>query len=1015
MNRRQFLGGSLAGAGLLLLPRSTHPRVARRPVPPGAPRTPAVRDARPLDARQPNRVATETPVDPITPGAPTTRPAGYLLDTPVYGGELQYFRMTPSTIPSRLELCQEAAYSVIQTYVPWNVHEFVPGHFDFTGKTHPILPNDHHLDPFQFTDPIGGIESGRRGTLGIDCNTDLQGFLTMCKDAGFKVILRPGPFISDEWNNGGIPPWFLETAPPDTFMYGPVGGPLTPGAPFASPPATAAALGGMSLFYFVGPSYASPYYLAAVKSWLAAFAQFVRPWLATAGGPVVAVQVDDETCYYYNFGPFEVDYNPAMLARFHQATGMDAPLEWPDPLDGVAGLRPAFAWQRFKGQQIGAYLATLRDDLQAAGVDVPITHEIELSLAPPADVAADATAVLLNPELYPGANGPEAMPLIELTANAIRAAQRNRLNVWSAETQSGQVLLYTLLLGEGIIGSLQFTYATGVPDDAVASSGLLGQALRTAGPLLTDSTRRADVAIVWDNDLTRAPYGSQRWGFRTDVRAVIERHVPALATLLLRSGYAFDLLDTTAAAPEDYLGYPTIFLAASDIVPRPAQEALVAYVRNGGRLVCWAAPPTLDAYLEPCTVLADACFSERTATFYPEDTQSIELLGERVSTYLGVQTFTLSSQARAIAWRDREPCGYERRYGSGTAVLLGSWLAADSVPERAGEVLEQQPLPTAPALPATADDRRTQAERQTSAKKQVAADHQTGELTPAERQSATDDQTLAAARALAKRHFGVSLAEALPTVLPGGPAQTLIIYDYTNQRRGGEYIAGGAIAYWNGEHVVGLAELNTALTEAPIQILPYRPADTSHVRAAQALAGVHPQVGVTDLRIQARVLDAAEPAVATVVANNRFADDVDVVLTTTVGGRPVRLPTVGSYRIPAKTGVVLPVGYPLGHEVTVVQATAQLLSAETSPGSVVLRVWTPSPGEVVLHLPAHPETISVNGRAVALPTTKSPPAIARDHPGSARAAQDEPQTASIVDGSLVLDVAAGVSAIAIRW
>ncbi|MHB1488172.1 MAG: beta-galactosidase [Acidimicrobiales bacterium] len=852
------------------------------------------------------------------------------LTSAVYGGELQYFRMTPSTIPSRLGMCRQAAYSVIQTYVPWNVHEYHPGRIDFTGQTHPVLLNDHHLDPTDLGDPVGGLESGRQGTLGIDCNTDLEGFLTMCKDAGFKVILRPGPFISDEWRNGGFPDWFLESASPEMFEYGPDGTPLTPGLPWSAPPETATGLGGMSFFYFPSPSYASPEYLAGVKRWLVAFADFVRPWLVTNGGPVVAVQVDDETCYYYHFGPFEVDYNPAVLARYRQETGEDPPRAWPLPVEGVESLRPAFTWQRFKGQQIATYFGALASYLSSGGVDVPITHEIELSLAPPADVAADAGAVLVNPELYPGANGPEVMPLVELTANSVRAAQRNRLNVWSAETQSGQVLLYTLLLGEGIIGSLQFTYATGVPDGAVTATGRLGRALRHAGALVTESTRRADVAIVWDNDLTRAPYESQRWGFTTDVRAVIERHVPALATLLVRSGFAFDLLDTTAAQAEDYLGYPTIFLAAADILARAAQDSLVAYVKAGGRLVCWAAPPHLDENLDPYTALADACFPERRATFYPADTQQIELLGQAVTTWLGVQTFELSSSASVVATRQGVACGYQRPLGRGQAVLLGTWLAADSVPGRAGAIIDEEPVPATAGLPA----------------------------------ALAEAAVVAQARRLAASRLGPAAAAMVPAALPGGQAEQLLVYAYTNQRRGGEYISGGALAYWNGEHVVGLVEVNSALTATPVQLLPYRPPGPAHVAGAQALAGVTPQVVVSDLRVQARILDAPGAATATVVANNRWGSDVAVVLTTTVDGMEVRLPSTGHYTLPAETGVLLPIGYPVGSEVIVTQATVQLTGAAASGDSATVEVWAPSVGEVVVRLPSALTAATLDGEPV---------------------------------------------------
>ena len=60
-------------------------------------------------------------------GAVTLGPANRLVALPsaVFGGELQYFRMSPSAIPARLALCREAAFTVVQTYVPWNVHELI--------------------------------------------------------------------------------------------------------------------------------------------------------------------------------------------------------------------------------------------------------------------------------------------------------------------------------------------------------------------------------------------------------------------------------------------------------------------------------------------------------------------------------------------------------------------------------------------------------------------------------------------------------------------------------------------------------------------------------------------------------------------------------------------------------------------------------------------------------------------------------------------------------------------------
>lgn len=836
--------------------------------------------------------------------------AGQLgLGSAVFGGELQYFRMTPAAVGHRLALCQQAAYSVIQAYVPWNVHEHRRGRLDFRGRSAPVIVSDH-ADEYQIETPDREVQDGGLKSR-VVANTDLTGFLTECKQRGFAVILRPGPFISDEWRNGGLPDWLLDEGLPSMYQYGPDGTPLTPGAPFGSP--VGAPTGGGPLFYFPSPSYASHYYLTAAGRWLTSFAAFVRPWLATNGGPVVAVQVDDETCYFYRFGAFECDYNPAMLHRWRQAhPSTDAPRRWPAQGTGVAALRPALAWQSFKAQQAAGYLRTLRRDLRAAKVDVPITHETELSLTPSGDMTDYSRQVVLTPEFYAGGSSAKTLPANELTAQAVRAAARNRTTPWATEMDNSDIGLYDLLIGEGIIGGLQFTYTQGVPDEGIAELGRLGRTLRTAGTTLAEGRRHGDVAIVWDNHLAAYPYDTLQRGFTTDVRRTIDHHLPALAALLTQAGYAFDLLDVHAAEPADYDDYPTVFLVASDVLPLSAQRALVRYVRRGGRLVCWPTVPSYDADLTPCHVLRDACFPDPPAEVLTADAHSVRLFGRAVKLWRGVRTYRLSAGSEPVAFVDQSVCGYRRRVGRGEAVLIGGLLAADSVVGREGEILDEEPLP------------RTGAAR------------------------------AAAARALAERVFGrygAGLAEMLPAALPDD-AKSVIAYQYSNERRGGDVISGGALATWDGSRITGLAELNTAET-APTLVsrFPDHPIGRAHVTAIRRLAAVRPQVAVSDDRVQARVVRARGGRAATVTAVNRADAGADVVLHVDLRGRNVRLPASGTLHLPAGTGILLPIDYRLERGVRVRQASCQLVEAHHAKDEVRLDVWSPAGGEVLLDLP----------------------------------------------------------------
>jgi beta-galactosidase len=850
------------------------------------------------------------------------------------GGELQYFRSDPAHLRRRLARCAEAGYTTIQSYVAWNVHESTRGRIDFTGHTHPVIVNDH-ADQYQIETPDDQSSHGGAQSEVI-ANTDLEGYLRMLAGHGFRVLLRPGPFISDEWRNGGLPDWLLEEGYPDMYIRGPEGTPLTPGAPFDTPPGSIL-LGGGPLYYFPSPSYASELYLTEARRWLTAFAHFVRPWLRTNGGPVVGIQVDDECCFFYRFGPFECDYHPAMLARYRDQTGQPAPVGFPPVGGSPAALRPAFAWQRFKAEQVGRYLGGLAGDLRAAGIRVPIYHEHELQLSPPAGFSQIAGALdALDPEFYNGDSGPWSIPLNELDAGAVRAAQRHRPGLIGVEMQNSDLLLYTILIGEGLAGGLQFTYTDGVPESGFGDIARLGRTIRAAGERLVDTERRVDTAIVWCPDQLYAPYDSQRWGFDRDVRGVIERDIPALATLLIRAGLAFDLLDTGVARAEDYRAYSSVWLVAGDVLPRSAQENLVAYVEAGGRLICWPGPPSLDENLRPCSVLADALFAERRGPFHAVDDQQVEVLGRPVRVFRGVQTFLPSRAAEAFAFRAGRPCGYRRRRGRGAAWLLGTWPAADSVPGRAANVFALQQL--------------------------------SGSSSP----SSTADQ----ARKLALRHLGRAAAAAVgPTIRRDGSGrpQFLVVYDYPNERRGGEMLTGGTVAYWDGHDIVPVVELNSATQPvsqgtvpegAGVRIPPYRPLTPAHLDLARRLHGRPPVVCSSDSRAQTRLLASPGDGAATLAVLNRFPQDLDTVLQARVNGRRVRLPSVGKLRLPAGSNLLLPVDYELAPGVAIRQSTGQLLGHAAGRRRLELELYSAAGGEVILSLPGRVLGASIGGRAV---------------------------------------------------
>lgn len=102
----------------------------------------------------------------------------------------------------------------------------------------------------------------RPGEFHFDDMLDLVRYIETAADAGLKVIVRPGPYICSEWDFGGLPSWLLK----DPEMQ----------VRCAYPP-----------------------YLTAVDRYFDALLPLLEPLQSTRGGPIIAMQVENE---YGSFG-----------------------------------------------------------------------------------------------------------------------------------------------------------------------------------------------------------------------------------------------------------------------------------------------------------------------------------------------------------------------------------------------------------------------------------------------------------------------------------------------------------------------------------------------------------------------------------------------------------------------------------------------------------------------------------------------------------------------------------------
>jgi beta-galactosidase len=203
----------------------------------------------------------------------------------ILSGALHYFRVHPELWADRIHKARLMGLNTIETYVAWNAHEPRSGDFDFSG----------------------GLDLGR--------------FLDLVAAEGMHAIVRPGPYICAEWDNGGLPAWL-----------------------FADPS--------------VGIRRDEPIFLGAVERFFGQLAPILGPRQIDRGGPIILVQVENE------YGAYGRD--KAYLQKIADLTrgmGVTVPLTTVDqPVDDMLshGSLPGVHLTGSFGSRIPERLDTLR-------------------------------------------------------------------------------------------------------------------------------------------------------------------------------------------------------------------------------------------------------------------------------------------------------------------------------------------------------------------------------------------------------------------------------------------------------------------------------------------------------------------------------------------------------------------------------------------------------------------------------------------------------------------------------
>ena len=171
------------------------------------------------------------------------------------------------------------------------------GHFVLDGKPLQIIsgelhyeriPREYWRDRLQKARAMGlntvstyvfwNVHEPKPGVYDFSGSLDVAAFIRTAQEEGLYVILRPGPYACAEWDLGGLPAWLL--ADPDIVLRS-----------------------------------GDEKFLAPAERWLQRLGRELAPLQITHGGPIIAVQVENE---YGSFGDDHA-YMKRILAALRNA------------------------------------------------------------------------------------------------------------------------------------------------------------------------------------------------------------------------------------------------------------------------------------------------------------------------------------------------------------------------------------------------------------------------------------------------------------------------------------------------------------------------------------------------------------------------------------------------------------------------------------------------------------------------------------------------------------------------
>lgn len=517
--------------------------------------------------------------------------------------EMHYFRVPKRYWSICFERIKRAGFRIISTQIPWNVHETQDGRFDFVGVDDP--------------------------------SRDLTVFLELAREFGFKVVIRPGPWLMAEWQDHGLPRYLFKHT--DILAQDALG-----------QPKQATALAGEAPGHV--PSYLHPVYISAVKRYFQALAEVIRNYVYPRG-PIFIIELDSRPSLGAHGGFSGGDYNPAALEHYPEFLEFFYPggvkelnsvykttfgsFEEVAPPRGVADIKKPeqllsyLDWILFQSATIDQYIQILKETWVGLEAEPFFTYEMGhhgMYSLPLADRSGEDPAVLPSitvdwtPDFYTTLfrlrtlAGISPFPLTLRFACGHYSSEPEIRSRYAKidEAQTRFLMITALASGLKMLNAYMFINRDRWYGGAVSMDGTIGPSYETLQKLeqvleqLPVPALRQDIQIGFavPREYVNYTLVNEEPKLYPLIHRLLDSTIPALHRDLTIQNFAMAATDFSISGPWE--SWPILIVPGGPFMDSRIQESLLASARAGQQVVIVGEMPLLDSRFKSCQTLARA-------------------------------------------------------------------------------------------------------------------------------------------------------------------------------------------------------------------------------------------------------------------------------------------------------------------------------------------------------------------------------------------------------------------------